>query len=87
MTSTQPVERTSLNARLTPEDSVMAAAGAVPITSVAVLGEWQRDWAREESALGIANVLAEHGGGSGVAVAWEMQLLAGGGAPRLVDGE
>ncbi len=55
----------------------MVAAGAVPITWLAVAAEWQRDWAREKSAIGLAGVLAEHGGGSGVAFAWEMQLLAG----------
>jgi nicotinamidase-related amidase len=55
----------------------MVAAGAVPITWGAVLGEWQRDWAREKTVAGVAAVLAEHGGGSGVAFAWEMQLLAG----------
>src|SRR5712664_488661 len=55
----------------------MAAAGAVPITWLAVLGEWQRDWAREKTAAGVAGVLAEHGGASGVALAWELQLLAG----------
>ena len=55
----------------------MVAAGAVPITWLAVLAEWQRDWARETTAAGVAGVLAEHGGGSGVAFAWEMQLLAG----------
>ena len=53
----------------------MAAAGAVPITWMAVMAEWQRDWAREESAFALAGVLADHGGGSGVAFAWEMQLL------------
>jgi len=53
----------------------MAAAGAVPITWMAVMAEWQRDWAREESAIALAGVLADHGGGSGVAFAWEMQLL------------
>jgi nicotinamidase-related amidase len=55
----------------------MVAAGAVPITWMAAVGEWQRDWAREKSAVGLAAVLAEHGGASGVAFAWEMQLLAG----------
>ena len=54
----------------------MVGAGAVPMTWAAVLAEWQRDWAREKTAVGIAGVLAEHGGGSGVAFAWEMQLLA-----------
>jgi nicotinamidase-related amidase len=55
----------------------MVAAGAVPITWLAAAAEWQRDWAREESAVGLAGVVAEHGGASGVAFAWEMQLLAG----------
>ena len=55
----------------------MVAAGAVPITWLAAVGEWQRDWAREKSAIALANVLAEHGGASGVAFAWEVQLLAG----------
>ena len=55
----------------------MVAAGAVPITWMAAMGEWQRDWAREKSALDLAAVLADHGGASGVAFAWEMQLLVG----------
>ena len=55
----------------------MVAAGAVPITWLAVLGEWQRDWAREKTAAGVAGVVIEHGGGSSVAFAWEQQLLAG----------
>ena len=54
----------------------MVTAGAVPITWLAGLGEWQRDWAREKTAAGVAAVVAEHGGGSAVALAWEMQLLA-----------
>src|SRR5216684_1203508 len=53
----------------------MVQAGAVPINWMAVLGEWQRDWARETAA-GVASVILEHGGGSGVALAWEQQLLA-----------
>lgn len=55
----------------------MTAAGAVPITWLALVAEWQRDWAREETAVAQASLLAEHGGASGVAFAWEMQLLAG----------
>jgi hypothetical protein len=47
----------------------MVAAGAVPITWMAVLGEWQRDWAREKTAAGVAGVVLEHGGASGVALA------------------
>lgn len=55
----------------------MVAAGAVPINWMAVLGEWQRDWARERTAAGVAGVILEHGGASAVALAWELQLLAG----------
>jgi len=54
----------------------MLPAGAVPITWLAVLGEWQRDWAREKTAAGVAASLRAwrcHG----VALAWELQLLAG----------
>ena len=53
----------------------MVAAGAVPITWLAVLSEWQRDWAREDTATGFTDVILEHGGGSGIAYAWETQLL------------
>jgi len=59
----------------------MAQAGAIPITWMAVTAEWQRDWAREVSVPGLAEILSMHGGGSGVALAWELQLLkAAGGA-------
>jgi nicotinamidase-related amidase len=54
----------------------MIQAGVVPINWLAVLGEWQRDWARTESAAGVASVVLEHGGASAVALAWELQLLA-----------
>lgn len=55
----------------------MAAAGAVPITWLAVAAEWQRDWAREETIAELAKVQLEHAGATGIAFAWEMQLLAG----------
>ncbi|HEV7301304.1 MAG TPA: hydrolase [Tepidisphaeraceae bacterium] len=55
----------------------MVAAGAVPINWLAVLAEWQRDWARERTAAAVAGVVLEHGGASAVALAWELQLLAG----------
>lgn len=50
-------------------------AGAVPTTWMGVAGEWQRDWAHE-SATGLGEILLEHGGASGIALAWELQLLA-----------
>jgi len=54
----------------------MVQAGVVPINWLAVLGEWQRDWAREKSAAGVTGVVLEHGGASAAAFAWEVQLLA-----------
>jgi nicotinamidase-related amidase len=54
----------------------MVQAGAVPITWMAVLSELQRDWARTETAEGVAEILFEHGGGSGAALQWERQLLS-----------
>jgi hypothetical protein len=43
---------------------------------MALLGEWQRDWAREKTLPDLANLLLDHGGATGVAYAWELQLLA-----------
>ena len=60
----------------------MVAAGAVPMTWMAVAGEWQRDWAREKTAIGLGGTLIDHGGGSGVAFLWELQLLATGAAVK-----
>ncbi|MYN01164.1 isochorismatase family protein [Pseudoduganella sp. DS3] len=54
----------------------MVQAGAVPITWMAVCAEWQRDWARADTAVPFTEVVREHGGGSGIAYAWEVQLLA-----------
>ena len=53
----------------------MIQAGITPITWLAVLCEWQRDWARAEKLRDLATILREHGGSSGVAFDWEMQLL------------
>jgi nicotinamidase-related amidase len=55
----------------------MQAAGAIPITWVAVAAEWQRDRAHEKTVDGFANILLKHGGTSSIAFAWEPQLLAG----------
>jgi nicotinamidase-related amidase len=54
----------------------MVQAGIVPITWMALSGEWQRDWAREKTLPDLANLLLENGGATGVAYAWELQLLA-----------
>jgi nicotinamidase-related amidase len=53
----------------------MLAAGANVMTWMAVAGEWQRDWARLDTAVKLTEVLVQHGGGSGIAYLWEQQLL------------
>jgi nicotinamidase-related amidase len=53
----------------------MVQHGITPINWLAVASEWQRDWARLESATKLGDVLLNHGGASGVAFAWEIQLL------------
>ena len=53
----------------------MIEAGANMMTWVAVAAEWQRDWARTDSAGGVADLLVQHAAGSGIAFLWEQQLL------------
>jgi nicotinamidase-related amidase len=57
----------------------MVGAGVVPLTWMTVTGEFQRDWARTETAGKLAQTLTENGGMSGIAFHWEQQLLN---APR-----
>jgi nicotinamidase-related amidase len=57
----------------------MVLGGIVPMNWMAVTSEWQRDWARTTTLAGLTEMLLLHGGGSGVAVAWEGQLLTTGG--------
>ncbi|WP_241520987.1 hydrolase [Steroidobacter cummioxidans] len=71
---------TDASGGVTPEAHDMAVrrmvqAGAVPITWMAVISEWQRDWARVDSANALSKVVLEHAGASGIALAWELQLL------------
>ncbi|MDR6968112.1 nicotinamidase-related amidase [Flavobacterium arsenatis] len=54
----------------------MVQVGIVPINWMAVAAEWQRDWARMETATKLSEVVLDHGGGSAIALAWELQLLA-----------
>lgn len=72
---------TDASGGVTPEAHDMAVrrmerAGVVPVTWLVVSSEWQRDWAREETADQLGPVLFEHGGATGAALAWELQLLA-----------
>jgi nicotinamidase-related amidase len=53
----------------------MIAAGANPMTWMALAGEWQRDWARTEHINELTEIFISHLGGSGIAYLWEQQLL------------
>jgi len=53
----------------------MIGAGANMMTWLAVAAEWQRDWARVETAGAVTDVLLQHAAGSGIAYLWEQQLL------------
>ena len=53
----------------------MIAAGINMMTWVALAAEWQRDWARVDSAGPLTQVMIDHVGGSGIAYMWEQQLL------------
>ncbi|MFG2971268.1 hydrolase [Streptomyces sp. NPDC048288] len=54
----------------------MIQAGVVPITWLAVVGEWQRDWARTDR-ISPEDQLASlgHAGATGIVTLWELQLL------------
>jgi nicotinamidase-related amidase len=53
----------------------MIAAGANMMTWMALAAEWQRDWARIETAGDMVQILIQHAAGSGIAFLWEQQLL------------
>lgn len=53
----------------------MIQAGAVPLTWGVLSAEWQRDWAREATLPGLAQIVVEHHGSTGTSFLWEQQLL------------
>jgi nicotinamidase-related amidase len=53
----------------------MVAAGVNMMTWLAVAAEWQRDWARMDTAVKLTETIVQHAGGSGIAYLWEQQLL------------
>ncbi len=61
----------------------MVMAGVLPITWLAVASELQRDWARQDSAKALGEILLDHGGATGTAFAWELQLLAASKGPTV----
>lgn len=53
----------------------MIAAGANMMTWIALVGEWQRDWARLDHVVEATEIFKQHAAGSGIAFLWEQQLL------------
>lgn len=53
----------------------MIAAGVNMMTWIAVGSEWQRDWARTDTAALLPEILIAHAAGTGIAWIWEQQLL------------
>lgn len=53
----------------------MIQAGAVPVTWLQVLLEWQRDWARQETYDAVMNVAKEHAGGYGLGINYAKSML------------
>src|SRR5216684_1850356 len=53
----------------------MVAAGAQPITWLAMAGELQRDWARTAHLGEVAQLFIDHAGATGSVFLWETQLL------------
>src|ERR1700742_1287997 len=53
----------------------MMMAGVVPMNWLAVASEWQRDWARQDSAMALGEMVLPHTGATGTSFAWELQLL------------
>lgn len=53
----------------------MMMAGVVPMNWLAVSSEWQRDWARQDTAKALGETVLPHTGSTGTSFAWELQLL------------
>lgn len=53
----------------------MVQAGAVPVTWLQVLLEWQRDWIRQETYDAVLAIVKEHGGGYGQGIGYAMSML------------
>ena len=53
----------------------MIQAGAVPMTWLQVLLEWQRDWARTSTYEAVMAIATEHGGAYGLGIAYARSML------------
>ncbi len=53
----------------------LAQAGAVPMTTLQTMLEWQRDWARRGTYDGVMNIVREHMGGYGMGVDYAYTMV------------
>ena len=53
----------------------MIQAGAVPMTWLQVLLEWQRDWARTETYEAVMDVAKQHGGAYGLGIDYAKSMF------------
>lgn len=55
----------------------MLKAGAIPVTSMQMVLEFQRDWANKETYEGTCNIIREHGGAYGMGIEYAYSMLKG----------
>lgn len=53
----------------------LAQAGAVPVTTLQTILEWQRDWARRENYDGVMDIVREHMGAYGMGVDYAYTMV------------
>lgn len=53
----------------------MVKAGAIPVTSMQMLLEFQRDWANQETYVPVCNLIKEHGGAYGMGIEYAYSML------------
>jgi hypothetical protein len=55
----------------------MIRAGAVPVTWLQVLLEYQRDWARQEVYVAVTGIAKEHDGWDGLGIICAKEMFGG----------
>lgn len=55
----------------------MVKAGAIPVTAMQMLLEFQRDWARKETYNACCEIIHQHAGAYGVGIEYAMTMLPG----------
>ena len=53
----------------------MIQGGVVPMTTIQILLEWQRDWARRDTYDGLMNIFKEHAGAYGMGVDYAYTMV------------